>query len=75
MRQRARETKAFMRPRGLANALALLRLLLSYCLGDQGLRLTVAWAAAVGLADICNVALLYRLRRYGAWLAAIGWRR
>jgi Transposase DDE domain len=67
----ARETKAFVRPRGIANPLDLLRLILSYCLGDQGLRLTVAWAAAVGLADISNVALLYRLRRCGDWLAAL----
>jgi hypothetical protein len=30
---------------------------------------TAAWTAAVGLVDISNVALLYRLRRCGDWLA------
>ena len=46
----------------------MLRLLLAYCLGDRGLRLTAAWAAAVGLADVSNVALLHRLRQSGDWL-------
>src|SRR5213596_226412 len=60
-----------MRPRGVATALDLLRLLLSYCLGDQGLRSTAAWASAIGLADISNVAVLYRLRQSGDWLAGL----
>jgi hypothetical protein len=67
----ARQTKAFLRPRGIATAVDLLRLLLSYCLGDRGLRATAAWASAVGLADISNVAVLYRLRQSGDWLAAL----
>jgi len=49
----------------------LLRLILAYCLGDRGLRLTAAWAASVGLVDISNVALLYRLRQCGDWLAML----
>lgn len=65
----ARETKAFLRPREIKNAVDLLRLVLAYCLGERGLRLTAAWAASVGLVDISNVALLYRLRQCGAWLA------
>jgi len=44
---------------------------LAYCLGDHGLRLTAAWATAIGLADISNVALLYRLRRCGDWLTML----
>src|SRR6267154_6179761 len=67
----ARETKAFLRPREITNAVDLLRLILAYCLGEKGLRLTAAWAAAIGLADISNVALLYRLRRCGDWLALL----
>ena len=67
----ARETKAFLRAREIATALDLLRLLLAYCLGDQGLRSTAAWASAIGLADISNVAVLYRLRQSGDWLAAL----
>src|SRR3954452_9290730 len=67
----ARETKAFLRPREITNAVDLLRLILAYCLGDHGLRLTAAWATSVGLVDISNVALLYRLRQCGDWLAML----
>ncbi|WP_284424095.1 MULTISPECIES: IS4 family transposase [unclassified Bradyrhizobium] len=67
----ARETKAFVRPREIRNAVDLLRLILAYCLGEQGLRLTAAWATSVGLVDISNVALLYRLRQCGDWLALL----
>jgi len=67
----ARETKAFLRPRGITNAVDLLRLILAYCLGERGLRLTAAWATSVGLVDISNVALLYRLRQCGDWLAIL----
>jgi hypothetical protein len=67
----ARETKAFLRPREITNAVDLLRLILAYCLGDGGLRSTSAWAASVGLVDVSNVALLYRLRQCGDWLAML----
>jgi hypothetical protein len=67
----ARETKAFVRPRVFDNAVDLLRMVLAYCLGGQGLRLTAAWAAATGLVDISNVALLYRLRQCGDWLSLL----
>lgn len=67
----ARETKAFVRPREISNAVDLLRLILAYCLGERGLRLTAAWATSVGLVDISNVALLYRLRQCGDWLAML----
>lgn len=64
----ARQTDAFRRARAIPDAVVLLRLVLAYCLGKGGLRLTAAWAAAVGLADISNVGLLYRLRQCEAWL-------
>lgn len=67
----ARDTKAFVRARVVDSAIALLRLVLAYCLGDRGLRSTAAWAASIGLVDISNVALLYRLRRCEDWLAAL----
>jgi hypothetical protein len=67
----ARETKAFLRPREITNPVDLLRLILAYCLGEHGLRLTAAWAVSVGLVDISNVALLYRLRQCGDWLALL----
>jgi hypothetical protein len=67
----ARATKAFLRPREITNAVDLLRLILAYCLGAGGLRSTAAWATSVGLADMTNVALLYRLRQCGEWLAML----
>jgi hypothetical protein len=60
-----------LRPREITNAVDLLRLILAYCLGERGLRSTAAWAVSVGLADISNVALLYRLRQCGDWLALL----
>jgi hypothetical protein len=67
----ARQTKAFAWGRKIATPVVLLRLVLAYCLGDWGLRSTAAWATAVGLVDISNVGLLYRLRRCGDWLAQL----
>jgi hypothetical protein len=67
----ARETKAFLRPREITSAVDLLRLILAYCLGERGLRSTAAWATSVGLVDISNVALLYRLRQCGDWFAML----
>jgi hypothetical protein len=65
----ARETKAVQRNgRAIPDATSLLRLILAYCLGQHGLRLTAAWAGVVGIADISNVGLLKRLRRCEAWL-------
>ena len=71
LEQSARDTKAFLRARAVATAVDLLRLILAYCLSDRGLRSTVAWATAAGLADISNVALLKRLRGCGDWLALL----
>lgn len=67
----AKATRAFLRPRGVKTALDLLRLVLAYALGERGLRSVAVWASAVGLAAISNVALLYRLRRCGDWLALL----
>jgi hypothetical protein len=67
----ARDTKAFLRARVVENAVDLLRMIFAYCLGPRGLRSTAAWASAVGLVDISNVALLYRLRQCGDWLTLL----
>jgi hypothetical protein len=67
----ARETKAFQRPRAVKCAVDMLRLVLAYCLGAGGLRSVAAWAAAIGLADLTNVGLLYRLQNSGDWLALL----
>jgi Transposase DDE domain len=67
----ARATKAFAWGRKVLTPVVLLRLVLAYCLGDRGLRSTAAWSTAVGLADLSDVALLYRLRQCGNWLAVL----
>ena len=67
----ARETKAFQRPRAVKCAVDMLRLVLAYCLGEGGLRSVAIWAAAIGLVDISNVGLLYRLRQSGDWLSLL----
>lgn len=64
----ARERKAFVRARGVPNAEALLRLALTYGATPLSLRGTAAWAAASGLAEISDVALLGRLQAAGDWL-------
>src|SRR5215475_2364932 len=65
----ARETGAFfLQARVIKSAVDLLRLLLAYCLGDHGFRLTAAWATSMGLMNISAPGLLYRLRQSGDWL-------
>lgn len=71
LEQEARATGAFRRAREVKSGVDLLRLILAYCLGERGLRLTAAWAEAVGLASLSNVALLGRLRNAVPWLEAI----
>ena len=65
----ALQTKAFVRRREIASAVDLLQLVLAYCLGESGLRLTAGWAATIGLANFSNVALLKRLQQCGDWLS------
>jgi len=67
----ARVTKAFLRPRGIRSPIDMLRMILAYCLGCCGLRATSAWAASIGLADVANTALLYRLRQSEKWLKTL----
>ena len=71
LEQEARDTLAFQRPREVKCGVDLLRLVLAYCLGVTGLRLTAAWADGIGLARLSNVALLGRLRNCSAWLERI----
>jgi hypothetical protein len=71
LEQEARATGAFQRPREVKCGVDLLQLVLAYCLGLMGLRLTAAWAEAVGLASLSNVALLGRLRNAVPWLESI----
>lgn len=71
LEEEARSTGAFRRPREVKCGVDLLRLILAYCLGESGLRLTAAWAEAIGLASLSNVALLGRLRNAVPWLESI----
>lgn len=68
LEREARELGVFRRVRAIKHPVDLLRLTLAYCLGSMGLRLTAAWAEAIGLASLSNVALLKRLRSMTAWL-------
>jgi hypothetical protein len=68
LEREAREFGAFERARKIKCAVDQLRLVLAYCWGTRGLRLTAAWAEAMGLASLSNVALLKRLRNSADWL-------
>ena len=64
----AREHGAFLRARGVKSAQDLLRLALLYGPGGHSLRSVAAMAAAAGLADISDVAVLDRLKAAADWL-------
>ena len=68
LEKEAREFGAFQRAREVKCAVDQLRLVLAYCWGAWGLRLTAAWAEAMGLASLSNVALRKRLRNSVEWL-------
>lgn len=67
----ARAYRAFQRARGVKSAEDLLRLVLAYGPGGRSLRVTAAEAAAHGIADVSDVALLGRLQRCPNWLTAL----
>jgi len=62
---------AMTRRREVSSAADYLRLCMAYSMCDMSLRQTAAWAAATGLADISDVAVLKRLRAAPAWLGAV----
>jgi hypothetical protein len=63
----ARQLGAFQRARGIADARALLRVMLIHLSEGCGLRETAARAALAGIAQVSDVALLKRLRSCGPW--------
>lgn len=67
----ARQHGAFQRSRGVKSAEDLLRLMLAYAPGGRSLRVTAAEAAACGIADVSDVALLDRFARCPDWLSAL----
>ena len=66
----AAEQGALVRRRGVADATRLLRLALVYGGTALSLRSVAAWAKAAAVADLSDVALMYRLQGAEAWL---GW--
>ncbi len=64
---KARELGAFRRARGIADARALLRVMLIHLAEGCGLRETAARAQLAGIAQVSDVALLKRLRSCGPW--------
>jgi len=64
----AREQGAFIRKRGIRSPLDLLRLVLGYGPGGYSMRSLAALAAARGIADVTDVALLLRFKNSADWL-------
>lgn len=67
----AREHGAFIRARGVKSAVDLLRLALMYGPGGCSLRGLAGLAAAQGLADVSDVALMERIRNSADWLQSL----
>lgn len=62
---------AMTRRREISNAKDYLRLCMAYSICDMSLRQTAAWASAIGLAELSDVAVLNRLRAAPAWLGSV----
>src|SRR6202453_74735 len=67
----ARAHRALMRKRGVRSAADLLHLALLYGPGELSLRGTASFATEAGIAELCDVSLLDRLRNAGDYLADI----
>ena len=59
----AKESRALVRGRKIHSAAALLRLVLVYAVADWSLRQVGAWGVIQGVAEVSDVALLYRFRQ------------
>ena len=68
LEESALEFGAIRRKRRVESADVLLRLALAYGFCGLSLRQTAAWAEALGVASLSNVALLKRLRHSASWL-------
>lgn len=67
----ARASGALLRRRGVPSAAALLQLALLHGPGGMSLRSTASFALEAGIANVCDVSLLDRLRNCGDWLTCI----
>jgi hypothetical protein len=65
---KARDLKAFVRPRKFKNAGDLLRVILMHVDAEFSLRLAAAWATEAELADITDMAVYKGMRRSVEWL-------
>jgi len=70
--EQARQTRAFLvrRPDGFGSPVTLLRVMLMHLAEGASLRMTARQATEAGVADVCDVAVLKRLRQCGEWF---GW--
>ncbi|MFL5253819.1 MAG: transposase [Rhodopila sp.] len=70
----ALETKAIRRKRKIGDGASLLRLALARGPGEFSLRQTSGWVSLLGIADLSNPGVHYRLKQAVAFLAAlVGW--
>ena len=69
--QLAHQSRALLRCRKVNGATALLRSIFAYVLRDWSLRMVGAWACLEGLADLSDVAWLYRFRQCQTWLGLL----
>ena len=67
----ARQHKALLRRRGVRSAEALVHLALLYGPGGMSLREVASFATSAGIANLCDVSLLDRLRNAGDFLAEV----
>lgn len=67
----ARTSRALLRRREIRSGEALLRLAVAWGPGDLSLRQAAAWAGVSGIADLCDSALLRRLRKAADWLETL----
>lgn len=67
----ARETKAIQRKREVVDDASLLRIALARGPGGLSLRRTPAWALMLGIVELSNPAVKYRLDQATAFLAAL----
>jgi len=67
----ALETKAIQRKREVADGVALLRIALARGPGGLSLRQTAAWASMLGIAELSNPGVKYRLNQATDFLAAL----
>jgi len=62
---------ALTRRREISNASDYLRLCMAYSVCDMSLRATAAWASAIGVGELSDVAVLNRLRAAPEWLGSV----